>query len=127
MKTRQYGPCGIYCGACGAEDCGGCMSNFIDETIKQCKFRRCTMEKEIDFCYDCDEYPCPELHAFMNDQWPHHWTMEPNLIFIKEYGKEKWLESMEKEWRCKHCGAEIVWYQQTCSCGQKLDAWDVPK
>ena len=63
----------------------------------------------------------------MNDEWPHHWTMQPNLEFIKEHGKEKWLKDQKKEWSCKECGAEIMWYQKKCSCGQQLDAWDVPE
>jgi hypothetical protein len=63
----------------------------------------------------------------MNDEWPHHGTMEPNLDYIKEHGKEKWLETQEKEWSCTRCGAQIKWYQRECDCGQSLDAWDVPQ
>ena len=29
MKDSQYGPCGLYCGACGATDCGGCQSSNV--------------------------------------------------------------------------------------------------
>lgn len=62
----------------------------------------------------------------MNDQWPHHWTMEPNLAFIKKNGIDAWLESQKKEWSCTACGAETKWYQGNCTCGKKLDAWEVP-
>jgi hypothetical protein len=62
----------------------------------------------------------------MNDKWPHHWTMGPNLAFIRKNGLEKWLSAQKKEWSCKSCGAEINWYQRDCSCGQQLKAWDVP-
>jgi hypothetical protein len=127
MTESKYGPCGLYCGACGAEDCGGCQSDRIDETITNCKFRGCTMEKGIDFCCYCDEYPCRELRDFMNDEWPHHWTVELNLEFIKEKGVEEWLEAQKKEWSCKACGVETVWYQKECRCGQDLEAWDVPE
>ncbi len=127
MKKFPYGPCGIFCGACGAPDCGGCLSDFIDESIEQCKFRKCTAEKKIEFCCACDEYPCPELHKFMNDEWPHHWTMAPNLEFIAKNGKDVWLRAQRAEWTCGDCGAEIKWYQETCPCGRKLDAWDLPE
>ena len=127
MKELQYGPCGIYCGACGANDCGGCFSDLIDDYVRKCKFRTCTMEKKIDFCCYCDEYPCKELDEFMNDKWPHHWTMEPNLEYIKKNGFKKWLESQRKEWKCEMCGVEIKWYQKECKCGLQLDAWDVPE
>jgi hypothetical protein len=27
----------------------------------------------------------------MHDEWPHHWTVEPNLEYIRAHGKQKWL------------------------------------
>ena len=126
MKDLQYGPCGLFCSACGATDCDGCDSTKIDDYVRGCKFRGCSKEKNIEFCCLCSEYPCRELHEFMNDKWPHHRTMQPSLEYIKKHGKKKWLEAQKKEWACKNCGAEIKWYQKTCSCGQELDAWDVP-
>jgi anaerobic ribonucleoside-triphosphate reductase len=62
----------------------------------------------------------------MTDKWPHHWTMKPNLEYIKINGLEKWLEAQKKEWTCPSCGAEIKWYQKVCSCGQNLEGWDLP-
>jgi hypothetical protein len=84
------------------------------------------MEKGIDFCCYCDEYPCEELHDFMNDEWPHHWTIKSNLEYINKNGVDKWLKAQQQEWSCKSCGAETNWYQKECKCGQDLDAWDVP-
>jgi len=127
MKESRYGPCGLFCGACGATDCDGCSSDRIDEWVEGCKFRRCTREKGIEFCCFCEEYPCKELHEFMNDKWPHHWTIEANLLYIRNHGVEKWLEAQRHEWSCKRCGAEIVWYQKECACGQKLDAFVLPE
>jgi len=126
MKKSIYGPCGLYCGACGATDCDGCQSDTIDEYVAQCKFRQCSRDKDVEFCCFCNEYPCTELHAFMNDQWPHHWTMEPNLEYIKKNGKKKWLELQKQKWSCNACGAEIEWYQRECSCGYQVEAWDLP-
>jgi hypothetical protein len=127
MKESQYGPCGLYCGACGAEDCGGCRSDIIDEYVKCCKFRVCARENDLDFCCFCSEYPCRELKEFTRDEWPHHWTMEPNLQFIKENGLKKWLESQKQEWSCRSCGKAIYWYQKKCGCGLPLKAWAVPE
>ena len=126
MKLSQYGPCGLYCAACGAEDCDGCRSENVDEYVLGCKFRQCTREKELQFCCYCDEYPCPELYAFMNDEWPHHGTMQPNLDYIRKHGFWNWMEAQKKEWSCKNCGTAILWYQRECACGQQLEAWDPP-
>ena len=127
MKKSQYGPCGIFCGACGATDCGGCQSEDIDDWVRRCTFRNCTSHRNIEFCCFCGDYPCKELHDFMNDEWPHHWTMEPNLEFIKEHGRESWLQAQQQEWTCKNCGADIVWYQKECGCGEHLEAFDLPE
>ena len=126
MKEMQYGACGLFCGACGAPDCGGCRSDFIDEWVEKCRFRTCAREKGIDFCCSCSECPCTELYAFMNDEWPHHRTIEANLEYIKRHGAEKWLDAQKKEWSCARCGSRINWYQKMCSCGQELKAWDLP-
>jgi len=126
MKKSQYGPCGLYCGACGATDCGGCRSDRVDETVTQCKFRRCAREKTVEFCCFCGEYPCKELSTFMHDQWPHHWTMEPNLEYIRANGRQAWLAAQEEQWSCPNCGAQTFWFQKSCACGQTLEAWDLP-
>ena len=124
-KESKYGPCGLYCGACGATDCGGCQSDRINDYVRNCTFRRCSMEKHLDFCCLCDKYPCKELNIFMHDKWPHHWTIESNLEFIRMRGLTSWLEKQEKEWSCQKCGSGINWYQKRCECGQKLEAWKV--
>ncbi len=127
MKESQYGPCGLYCGACGALDCDGCRSANVDETVGNCHFRQCARKKEITACCFCNEYPCTQMKTFMQDQWPHHWTMEPNLNFIRQNGVEKWLQEQKRQWVCPGCGEEIKWYQKTCGCGQDLEAWKLPE
>ncbi|KPK76137.1 MAG: hypothetical protein AMJ79_08010 [Phycisphaerae bacterium SM23_30] len=62
----------------------------------------------------------------MNDKWPHHGTMEPNLKYIKNNGVQKWLDAQQQQWSCKGCGAKIIWYQKNCPCGRQLPAWEVP-
>ncbi len=126
MKPSQYGPCGLYCGACGATDCDGCRSDRTDDWVRDCMFRKCARERNIASCCHCGDYPCGELHAFMHDKWPHHGPMERNLAYIKEHGVEKWLEQQKQEWSCRNCGAEITWYQKKCGCGKQLEAWVLP-
>lgn len=82
--------------------------------------------KKIASCCFCRDYPCKALHEFMNDQWPHHWTMAPNLEYITKNGVEKWLLAQQQEWSCKSCAAAICWYQKQCECGQQLEAWELP-
>ena len=66
MKNSQYGECGLYCGGCGATDCDGCRSDRVDETVGRCTFRRCSRERNVEFCCFCGEYPCKELHTYIH-------------------------------------------------------------
>jgi hypothetical protein len=118
VKENQYGPCGLYCGACGAKDCDGCRSDRTDDLVKACRFKKCAGEKQVEFCCFCDDFPCRPLDEFMADEWPHHWTMKPNL--------DNWLGRQKEVWSCPGCGAEIIWYQKECRCGQALEGWDLP-
>ncbi|MFC1563566.1 DUF3795 domain-containing protein [candidate division KSB1 bacterium] len=127
IKSTQFGPCGLYCGACGAEDCNGCQSDKIDEYIVNCQFRKCAAEKGIALCCYCNEYPCPDLREYMNDKWPHHRTIDSNMKQIKEHGTKKWIENQQKKWSCGSCTSRIFWYQEKCSCGQDLEHFEAPK
>jgi hypothetical protein len=62
----------------------------------------------------------------MTDEWPHHWTIAPNLAYIKIHGRENWLKAQREEWACNSCAGEIMWYQKSCSCGKQLSTWDPP-
>ena len=126
MKTGQFGPCGLYCGACGAEDCNGCRSDLIDDHVRGCTFRTCAKARGIEACCYCTDYPCTQLAEFMNDKWPHHWTMAPNLEFIRAHSIQTWLGQQARDWSCSSCGAPKLWYQKNCICGKDLGAWELP-
>ena len=126
MKSLNCGPCGLYCGACGATDCDGCRSDRVDDWVRQCPFRTCAGEKHLAFCCHCSDFPCIKLSGFMTDKWPHHWTMRPNLDHIRERGVDDWLQAQKQTWSCDACGAGTYWYQRKCSCGKLLAAWDLP-
>lgn len=43
---------------CFAEaDCGGCRKEKC-KFYKNCLVRSCTEEKKVEFCYQCEEFPC---------------------------------------------------------------------
>jgi hypothetical protein len=120
MKTTSenalIGPCGIYCGDCGAyrvkDDpslrevlarsinwngfpCPGCRQaggncQFIDGT---CETYACVTGRGVDFCFECPEFPCAKLNpaADRANVLPHNIKVF-NLCCIKEQGLVKWLE-----------------------------------
>jgi hypothetical protein len=58
-----------------------------------CNVYRCIQEKGLDFCCECDDFPCDHLHPYA-DMAPHvpHNTKVFNLCLIKKMGLERWAE-----------------------------------
>ena len=63
-----------------------------------CAIFRCTRAKKIDFCCECEDFPCDHLHPLADraDQFPHN-TKVFNLCLIKKMGLEQWAETKAKE------------------------------
>jgi len=143
MKYRYDAPCGLYCGACGTvladkegsyeelakkwgmkpEDlvCHGCKSETVAVFCQKCTFRDCVVSKKIEYCFQCDDFPCKDLVNFRNDQAAHHSVVLHNLNRMKEVGIEQWLEEQRSRWSCTQCGTSSFWYDTTCrKCGAGL-------
>jgi len=127
VRPSQYGPCGLYCGACVATDCDGCLVEEPSSWVARCEIRKCAAQNGVDFCYQCYDYPCQPLWELMHARWPHHQTMETNLQCIKDRGVGEWLLQQQREWRCPGCGAPRNWYQKRCECGERLEAMELPE
>lgn len=44
-----------------AELCKGCRYDKRWSWLDECPIRKCIMGKEIDFCFECDQYPCDTI------------------------------------------------------------------
>lgn len=140
MDYRYDSYCGLYCGACpilvanqkGAVDelakkiemdaadlvCAGCKSGARKAPRADCEFVLCALGKGVEFCVDCDEYPCGRLTDFRDDKWAHHSAVTRNLDRLKEVGLAAWLAEQDARWTCPACGARFDWYDEKCpDCG----------
>ena len=59
---------------------------------EQCKVYRCVTEKKIDFCNECDNFPCERLHPYADKAHYPHNTKMYQLCMMKKLGFEKWVE-----------------------------------
>lgn len=82
--------------------CNGCRNHdgkiplqkkLYGETFR-CAAYECSKNKGIDFCGDCDQFPCDHLHPYADkaDTLPHN-TKVFNLCLINKMGLEKWAET----------------------------------
>ena len=143
VKKELLAPCGLYCGVCSIyiahrdnnvkfkqvllpiykafakniEDisCTGCLSNdIVFPVCRHCAIKKCTKNKGIEGCHQCDEFPCKLLIEFNNDGMPHHSDAINNLRKLRKVGEESWLADQAKRWECE-CGAKLSWYLKKCT------------
>jgi len=88
---------------------------------QDCCFVTCCTAKGIDNCSECTEMPCENLRKFSADGIGYHASTIPNLIRIREIGKEAWLKEQHQEYTCANCGERIGWKFTTCrKCGSDI-------
>jgi hypothetical protein len=53
-------PCGLYCGEClyYKKTCKGCVPSDGRPSWGRCKTYACTVEKKVEHCGECVEFPC---------------------------------------------------------------------
>ncbi len=79
--------CGLACCLCSENDkCSGCDSDACPDK-DWCENRKCTIEKGISHCYECNEN-CKK--GLLNKIKPYVFT-----LFAKRYGEEKLLDCLE--------------------------------
>ncbi|AKA70399.1 DUF3795 domain-containing protein [Clostridium scatologenes] len=145
MASEFIAYCGLYCGACSfrvafedndrnhiehmpmyynylknkpLEFCPGCR---LENKCGECTIRDCAIEKKVEYCSQCNDFPCDKLKKFSNDGKPHHGEAISNLNMLKEIGEKKWLDLMKEKWTCSKCGSKYSWYYKKCT---KCDADD---
>jgi hypothetical protein len=96
-------PCGIFCGR---------YPNFIRPNNRcegaeaGCKTRKCKgiyvcciEMKGLEFCYQCANYPCSRFKKFADIWLKHGQNLLENQEFIKNCGKEDFMNKMNKNER----------------------------
>ncbi len=74
-------------------DCIGCRNPAEKE--KPCGIIKCYREKGVDFCFECDEFPC-DVEG-LDDDLKERW--KATGMKIREIGLEAWYDDMMKRHR----------------------------
>ena len=103
----------------------GCLGCRIRN--KNCSFikRDCALirKNQIEFCYECDKFPCANLKKIDNT-YVSRYNVSPinNLKRIKEKGFETWLQEKINLYKCPECGGEISIHDAECfDCDLKIN------
>ena len=106
LTSDLIAPCGINCGICVAHlrknnPCQGC--NKVDakspKTRVLCRIRNCT-ERQVNFCYDCDQFPCEWLIR-LDKRYRVKYGMSEieNLEFIRDQGIDEFIRCEREKWQ----------------------------
>lgn len=119
-------PCGMNCEICVSYygyavngrkrkiTCIGCRPRD-----KSCAFvkKGCDLltKKKIDFCYECDNFPCIKLKG-LDDRYQRKYDMSmiENLEYIQKNGIDKFITKERKRWDCPECGGIICVHTKKC-------------
>lgn len=71
--------------------CNGCRNG--DSRNPACKINTCFKEKGVDFCYECDDYPC-DKNSF-NNEFKKKWIRINNSM--KEMGLENYFRESKNK------------------------------
>jgi hypothetical protein len=139
MEFILDGYCGSYCGACqdlldtkngiAQNKCCGCKSKINHPGwCSKCNLKECARKRKIEYCYQCNDYPCNNLISFMEDpNYPYHKEVIEYMKIIEREGKDIWLEKMKNRWSCPKCKKTVSWWEQTCKeCGEKTNSYTKP-
>lgn len=89
--------CGLNCGLCSMKlggHCGGCGYGN-----QSCQLARCSMEHgNIEYCFACDEYPCPKYDAIdAFDSFITHKNQKTDMLKAQSMGIEAYnAQQIEK-------------------------------
>lgn len=131
IRINELAPCGVYCGACPSfnKTCKGCASedrNQKRQSKFSCEIRICCYEeKGLDFCIECNQYPCKKIKKkFINshpDDPKYTYRHETPAVIakLKTMGLDDFLEFQKKRWQCKSCEGTVQFYHYKCDTCEK--------
>lgn len=98
--------------------CRGCRSEVNSFYCADCTIRKCVKGKGLNFCSECDDYPCEFLKEFQIAM-PHRAELFQSLDILRKSGYAAWCMKMEEDYCCKECGTINPVYDLKCRiCGR---------
>jgi len=93
-RAMKISPCGLHCGFCFFQECGGCLSDqnycsfAMGQPDKKCPNVKCSISKGLKGCYECPELETCHYGFFAEEGE----TAHASAMFIKKHGKKVFAE-----------------------------------
>nr|NQU91206.1 DUF3795 domain-containing protein [Bacteroidota bacterium] len=138
INPELIAPCGMNCHLCSSylafvtdtpkvkyklTHCKGCRPRG-----KKCAFlvKRCEklMHKEVEFCYECNEFPCKNLKSLdQHYRKRYNMSMIENLKEIRENGMVSFLENQDSKYKCHSCNLLVSVHSGKCFNCEEINSW----
>ena len=123
IETIMFAPCGMNCKVCYKhcymkKPCDGCLKSDQGkpEHCRKCKIKDCIKEKEINYCYECTEYPCKHIKSLEKSYNTRYGaSLIKNSKFVKENQLVHFMEQQKEMYTCPNCGGIISIHDSECS------------
>ncbi|MFX1456821.1 MAG: DUF3795 domain-containing protein [Promethearchaeota archaeon] len=148
LNQALLAPCGLYCGVCAIyiahrdnnlkfkerlvnvykpisnsiDDikCNGCLSEeIVFGYCQSCSIKSCVKEKNIDGCFQCDDWPCKFIDGFPIPVGKK--VIMRAIPQWRELGTEQWVKREEERYHCL-CGNPLFRGAKRCNnCGNTVN------
>jgi len=142
VKKELLSPCGLWCGVCSiyiahknnnlkfkeklfpiykafaktVDDiaCTGCLSEgTVFPVCQVCAIKKCCKDKNIDGCYQCEEFPCKYIDIFPIPVGKK--VILRSVPFWRQHGTEKYVEAEINRYHCPDCGNQLFRGAKRCN------------
>ena len=103
-KNPRFSACGLNCGLCpryyteGSSRCPGCGGEGFLETHCSCSILPCCERKGVEYCFDCDEYPCKRyVSEDLYDSFISHKNQIADMKKAKRIGIDFYMSELNEK------------------------------
>jgi hypothetical protein len=123
IEDYLFAPCGMNCLACYVhlktkKPCDGCLGNDKNkpERCRTCEIKNCCIEKGIQYCFECNEYPCKRIKNLEKSYNKRYGaSLIENSRMVKEKRIAYFQQTEAQKWTCQDCGGIISIHDKICS------------
>lgn len=77
--------------------CESCRGPVEANWSSDCEMLKCAKNRKVDYCFQCNDFPCQIVNAFASDGAAHHKRTVENMKRAKEIGLSAWIAEQEKK------------------------------
>ena len=83
--------------------CEGCRGTLDTHWSSDCKMMLCAKNRKLQYCFECEDFPCTSVNQFSSDGVPHHKRTIENSKRMKEIGIDAWIRAQKRKGQCVFC------------------------